>query len=300
MLRLPLHTNSLDRREMPVQTHVKFDSAVAVVTGAGSGIGRSISGALARRGVSVVVTDVEDDSACETVDLITSAGGISFARHLDVTDAAEVDELAQWAFERFGRVDVLCNNAGVTLRPFRAVWDASAHDFEWMMKVNYFGVVNGLRSFLPRMRQQRGHKHVVNTSSATTLKTTTGHGPYTASKCAVDGLSRVLRDELLEQGDDFGVTVFHPGQVLTRVGTSERLRPAEDRDASAAVPPYVRRWPNSMSSPIPPDDVGELVVNAIASNAPHVLTHPLPVEHFDLRLRDYQSFDGTAPPTDGP
>ncbi|MGW1547239.1 SDR family NAD(P)-dependent oxidoreductase [Streptomyces sp. NPDC002346] len=269
---------------------LEWDGAVVVVTGAGGGIGRAIARSTAARGARVVVSDIEAVAAEGVAREIRDEGGAAIAVRADVSDQASVEALADRAFEEYGRVDVLCNNAGVTMRPFRAVWDASPADFKWMMDVNYFGVIHGLSAFVPRMRAQAGHKHIVNTSSMATLDEVPGHGMYTASKAAVDGISDVLRSELADQGDDFGVTVLYPGQVATRIATSERLRPEVDRSDARNVKPYERRGAlQAHQVAIEPDVVGEMVVHAIETNAPYCLTHPAPAEGLRARLDSWIS-----------
>jgi NAD(P)-dependent dehydrogenase (short-subunit alcohol dehydrogenase family) len=273
-----------------VKSAFEFNQAVSLVTGAGGGIGASIAQSLALRGAIVVVTDIEPDAAQATVDRIAGAGGTATARRLDVTDSSAVDALADEVYDTFGRVEVLVNNAGVTMRPFRAVWDASMADFEWMMRVNYFGVVNGLRAFVPRMRAAGRRAHIVNTSSLATLDEAPGHAMYTASKAAVDGLSEVLRAEFVEQGDDIGVTILYPGQVTTRIATSERLREEADRSENRAVRAYQRKSaPRAHNEPLEPELVGDMVIAAIERDLPCVLTHPAPLETLRRRITDWEA-----------
>ena len=270
--------------------NMNFSEAVSMVTGAGGGMGRSIAESLARRGGTVVVTDIELTAAQETADLIAAAGGTAVACGLDVADADAVAALADHIYSEYGHLDILVNNAGVTMRPFRAVWDATPKDFEWMMRINYFGVINGLLAFVPRMREQGTRGHIVNTSSFATLDDVPGHGMYTASKAAVDGISTVLRAELKEQGDNIGVSILYPGYVTTRIGTSERLRPEEDRSDNREVKAYERRnTDKAHNQPLAPEFVGEMVVRAIELDLPYVLTHPAPVEELEQRLTDWKA-----------
>jgi NAD(P)-dependent dehydrogenase (short-subunit alcohol dehydrogenase family) len=269
---------------------INLARTVSMVTGAGGGMGRSIAKSLAHGGSTVVVTDIELDAAQETADLIVADGGTAIARRLDVADAGAVNALADEIYAIYGHLDVLVNNAGVTMRPFRAVWDASPADFEWMMRINYFGVINGLLAFLPRMRAQGTRGHIVNTSSMATLSDVPGHGMYTASKAAVDGISTVLRAELQDQGNDIGVTILYPGQVTTRIGTSERLRPEIDRSDNRQVKEYQRTNPAlAHNEPLDPELVGDMVVRAIELDLPYVLTHPAPAESLNQRVTDWSA-----------
>lgn len=260
-----------------------FENAVSVVTGAGGGIGRAMALSLAGRGSRVVVADIEKDAAEAVAKEIQAAGGIAMAVATDVTVPESVEQLAQDTFQTFGRVNVLCNNAGVTMRPFRALWDGSPKDFQWMMDVNYFGVVNGLMAFLPHMLDQPGRRHIVNTSSMSTLDGVLGHSMYIASKSALNALTDSLRDELEDHAQDIGVTLFMPGVVATRITTSERLRPTEERSDSRHVKEY-RRNDVLARTAIEPETVGDMVVHAIESNLAYCLTHEAPAERMYQRI----------------
>jgi len=262
---------------------------VAVVTGAGSGMGRSIALAFAARGALVCVVDIERDAAQSTVDEIVSQGGHGAAYAVDVSDFEAVKAVADAIYAAHGRVDVLCNNAGVTMRPFRAIWDGDISDFRWMMEINYFGIVHGVLAFVPRMRAQDGHRHIINTSSFSSLDEVPGHGMYSASKGAVDAFSEVLRAEFKDHGEDIGVTILYPGYVPTRIGSSERLRKADERsdarDVKAYAYPLERKAHNT---PIPAETVGAMVVEAIDRNLAYCLTHPAPVDALNARVRNWE------------
>ncbi|MCW2672651.1 MAG: short-chain dehydrogenase/reductase [Frankiales bacterium] len=248
---------------------------VSVVTGGGSGIGRAIALSFALKGYRIAVADLRSPDADKVVAEIRAAGGEAKAYAVDVSDPEAVDGFADQVFADHGRVDVLCNNAGVTLRPFRAVWDTSPQDFEWVLRTNYLGVAYGLRAFVPRMRLQAGHKHVVNTSSMTAVETVPGHGAYTASKAAILALSDVLRAEFEDQGDDFGVTVLIPGKVHTWITASETLRPSDDMSKNRAVIPYVTHEPiaRTRTEAVSAESVGAMVARAVAANAAYCVTH---------------------------
>ncbi|KAH6999308.1 hypothetical protein EDB80DRAFT_555794, partial [Ilyonectria destructans] len=187
----------------------------AVVTGAGGGIGRSIALSLAEAGCDVLVADIDLEAAEVVAGEIEALGRRGIAMKVDVTRSDDVKAMADRAYSEFSNVTVLVNNAGVTMRPFRAIWDSSEADFKWMMEVNFFGVQNGVAAFVPRMLETPGRKHIVNTSSMATLIDPAGHGAYNAAKSAVDGLSNSLRNEVEEE--DIGVTIVYPGRVDTRI-----------------------------------------------------------------------------------
>jgi NAD(P)-dependent dehydrogenase (short-subunit alcohol dehydrogenase family) len=262
------------------------EDTVVVITGGATGIGRSMALSFVGRGAKVVVADIDESAAGELVREIAGLGGEATAVHVDVSSAESVERLADTAFSTYGRVDVLCNNAGVSMRPYRASWNASLRDFAWLMEVNYFGVVNGILSFVPRMRAQSGHKHMVNTSSVTALDIAPGHAPYAATKAAVTALSDALRYELEDHGDDFGVTVLYPGLIPTRIATSERLRPDQERSSSRHIEAYEPKRAATLAynAPVAVETIGELVLAAVLSGSNAVLTHEYPEAEIEARL----------------
>lgn len=289
----------------------EFRGRVAVVTGAGTGMGRAIALSLAREGVDVVVADIELAHAEAVRDEAIALGVRAVAQQTDVSKLEQVQALANAAYNRFAKVDMLVNNAGVTLRPFRAVWDTAYEDFRWVIDVNIWGVIHGIHVFVPRMRAQPGEKHIVNVSSMGTLVKVPGHSTYTLTKAAINGFSDVIREELANDG--IGVTILFPGYVKTRIATSERLRPENERSDTRNVVPYesylkgepsvTKEEPGVSRSPvkiddagqmqigIEADDVGPMVVKAIRENRPYCLTHPAPHvalrKHVDELLNSY-------------
>jgi NAD(P)-dependent dehydrogenase (short-subunit alcohol dehydrogenase family) len=284
---------------------MEITGRTAVVTGAGSGIGRAIALALGAQGANVAVADIEQEAADAVAAEIEDAGGRSSAHCTNVAELDEVRQLADAVYENYGSVEILVNNAGVNLRPFRASWDTSYEDFQWVMNVNFWGVLNGHHVFVPRMLETEGHKHIVNTSSAASLLSIAGISAYAASKYAVDGLSHSAREELKTQG--IGVTILHPGPVQTQVASSERLRPIKERSQTRRVKPWTDyltqtgagnavvedrvdkppTYPDVAATPweyITPAAVGLRVVEAIKNNQPHILTHPAPDEELRHHL----------------
>jgi len=292
---------------------IQLEYGVAVVTGAGGGIGRSIALSLANAGCNVVIADIDQQAASAVAEEIDALGRQSLAVQVDVSDKAAMEALADKTFERFGKTTVLVNNAGVTLRPFRAIWDTSDADFRWVMNVNFWGVLNGIQAFLPRMMAQEGTKHIVNTSSMSGLLDIAGHGAYSAAKAAVDGLSGSLRSELASH--DIGVTLLFPGYIATRIATSERLRPADEQSDKRGVKPYsdyvadqqrkagainqvtggeVASGSQASAQPIDVATVGPMVLDAILANRPYCFTHPAPETAIHARAARF--LDAYHPP----
>ncbi|ADP81266.1 SDR family NAD(P)-dependent oxidoreductase [Pseudofrankia inefficax] len=267
-----------------------FSGLHAVVTGGGTGIGRSIALSLAEAGAAVAVADIEPDVANAVRDEIVDKGGRAIAVQVDVSKHDAVVALADRVFDEFGTVEILVNNAGVTVRPFRALWESSISDFEWVMACNFWGVLYGIRAFLPRMLEQSGFRQILCTSSTSSLTGLGGHTAYTASKGAVDGLVRSLTAEVRPAG--IGVTTLFPGPVETRIWSSERLRSEQEKSDLRDVPAYV--GPDRPHKPVKigADRVGPMVVEALRQRAPYVLTHEEPMPNTIAYLDSLGTYAG--------
>jgi len=208
-----------------------LEDKVVVITGAGSGIGRSLAERAARRGALVAVSDVNADGLAETVDLLKSAGAREIrSDHLDVADKAALDAYAADVAAGFGRVNVVVNNAGVALAG--DFIDLEHSDVEWIVGINFWGVWNGTRAFLPHLISS-GDGHVVNISSLFGLISMPGQAAYNATKYAVRGFTEALREEMLIAGHPVGVTCVHPGGIKTGIARNARVSAREDKQATA-------------------------------------------------------------------
>ena len=240
---------------------------VAVVTGAGSGIGRALACRFAQEKMRVVVADVEQGALDETVSLLPDD---VLARRTDVSRADDVDALAQETYERFGATHVLCNNAGV----FQGgvVWERSDADWDWTLGVNVYGIVHGLRAFVPRMIEQGDDGHVVNTASYAGLVSAAFCAPYTVSKFAAVALSECLAHDLRAAGAGIGVSVLCPSAVDTRIADSTRNRPGDEPilDDARFVADALR---DLTSRGLDPADVAAMVVDAIRADRFYVPTN---------------------------
>jgi NAD(P)-dependent dehydrogenase (short-subunit alcohol dehydrogenase family) len=253
-----------------------LEGKVAVVTGAASGIGAALAEAFAAAGGSVVLADVETGSLEETAARIAATGAPVEAVLTDVSDAASVDALAKATVARFGQVDILCNNAGVST--FNTFDDQTLDDWRWVIDVNLWGVVHGVHAFLPIMKAQGTPGHIVNTASiAGLLSGLPFLSPYSATKVAVVSISETLRIELAMAASPIGVSVLVPSSVDTRVVDAERNRPValapETRTDAAEGFRLAVKDSFTGDAGKTPAEVAAIVLDAIRTNRFWVITH---------------------------
>jgi NAD(P)-dependent dehydrogenase (short-subunit alcohol dehydrogenase family) len=264
---------------------------VAVVTGAASGIGYGLAERFASEGMKVVLADIEAPALDDAAGRLRGQGFEVEQVTTDVSRWDQVEQLARRTLDRFGAVHVLCNNAGVvTSGP---IWEQSLEDWQWVVGVDLWSVIHGVKAFVPLMLEQGGQAHVVNTASVAGLVGFAHLAPYTAAKFAVVGLSESLYHDLRAAGSGIGVSVLCPGVVPTGISRSARNRPG-GADMSAGVPPP--REPPATALTV--GEVAAHVVDAIRSDRFWVVTHQ---PYLDvLRSRTLGMIDGAqpvAPPT---
>ncbi|MCZ6463364.1 MAG: SDR family NAD(P)-dependent oxidoreductase [Proteobacteria bacterium] len=270
---------------------------VAVVTGAGSGIGRALSEVLAEAGMHVVAADLDLADAEAAAEAVRARERRGLAVEVDVTDRGAVEELARRSYEAFGACHLLCNNAGVlvmgtALAPVPEQWD-------WVVDVNLRGVLHGVQCFVPRMLAQGGPAHIVNTASMAGLAPSPRVAAYTASKYAVVGFSECLRIDLEEHG--IGVSVVCPGGVKSRLFEG-RHRPSDapvlSSDDLAAV---ARAGSPDSAVLIDPERVARAVLDGVRDGDLYIVTHPQMRDQVEARCRDLlAAFDKAAARQDAP
>ncbi|HEX9259785.1 MAG TPA: SDR family NAD(P)-dependent oxidoreductase [Acidimicrobiales bacterium] len=254
---------------------------VAVVTGAGSGIGYAMAEALARRGVSIVLADVQVDALEAAAIKIGELGVETLAVRTDVSKVEQVEELATATMDRFGAVHVVCNNAGVASPG--DPWFGPLSSWEWTMGVNFWGVVHGVRAFLPLI-VAGGGGHIVNTASIAGVYPGFS-SPYDASKHAVVAITEGLYNTLQMTGLPVGVSCLCPGWVRTGIIDADRNWPAELGERPESNPgaevsrKYVRR---AIDEGMTPAAVADLVVDAVSANRFWIFPHQ---EWLDLTVR---------------
>jgi NAD(P)-dependent dehydrogenase (short-subunit alcohol dehydrogenase family) len=247
---------------------------VAVVTGGASGIGFAMAERFAREGAKLVLADIEATPLEEAAQKLAAATEVLVVQ-TDVADAAQMDALAAKSLDRFGAIHIVCNNAGVA--GGGVMWELSTEDWEFVLRVNLWGVIHGIRVFARHLVEQN-EGHIVNTASMAGLISVPGMGPYNVSKHAVVTLSETLYGELQAAGSEVGVSVLCPGFVNTRIFESDRNRPdvlrnpggelgAEEREERRKV--ATQFFASAMS----PNAVAEKVLAAVTEKRFYILTH---------------------------
>jgi NAD(P)-dependent dehydrogenase (short-subunit alcohol dehydrogenase family) len=269
-----------------------LEGKVAVVTGGASGIGFAMAERFAAEGMKVVVADIEAPALAEAAGKLRAGGADVLDVVTDVSDEGQVLDLATSTYTHFGTAHVVCNNAGVT-GGAGLTWEIAQSGWDWTFAVNLWGVVHGIRAFVPRLVEQ-GEGHIVNTASVAGLKALPFASPYTATKHAVVGVSEALALELAMTGSAVKVSVLCPGFIRTRLLESERNWPKELGDAPNAAESVVGDLLRGLiEGGTEPADLAARVVAAVRADEFFVLSDP---EHaWVAEARGAETRSGTQP-----
>ena len=265
-----------------------FQGKVAVITGGASGLGRAMAERFARAGMRIVLADVEPKALARAEAEMKAAGAQVIGVRTDVSKAAEVEALAQKTLAAFGAVHVVANNAGVA--EGGSVWDNTAADWEWVLGVNVWGVIHGVRVFTPIMLAQGSEGHIINTASVAGLISPPGMGIYCVSKHAVVTLSECLHRDLAQKAAKVKCSVLCPAYVPTGIADSGRNRPAdlqETRHKTAADLALDASLKKAVQSgKLSAADVGQKVYEAVRDERFYILTHPKIKPSIQWRMED--------------
>jgi NAD(P)-dependent dehydrogenase (short-subunit alcohol dehydrogenase family) len=267
-----------------------FAGKAAFVTGGASGIGFALGRAFAQAGMKVMLADIEAEALAAAVKSLAVSGPDIRGVACDVADPASVEHAAKTSFDAFGKVHVVCNNAGVAAAG--GIDNISLDNWRWVLDVNLMGVLHGIRSFLPHIRAHGEGGHIVNTASMAGMTGGLGFSPYTASKFAVVGMSEGLAVQLKPFG--IGVSVLCPSYVRTGIGESGRNRPerygtAATLDPASPAAVMVAEIARRLEAGLEPDAVAARVLDAIKGDELYVFTHPDSRKAVDERFAAIQA-----------
>jgi len=266
----------------------EFNGKVAVITGGAEGIGRAIAERAAAAGMKLVLADIDEARLKTVVDEFSARGVDAVGLKADVSKQDQVEALAALAFARHGNIHLLVNNAGVGHN--RPVWETTQADWDWVMGVNLYGVIHGLRAFIPTMLAKGEPGHIVNTASMAGLTSQPGLAIYNASKHAVVTVSEGLHHDLTLRQSKLRVSVLCPAWVKTRIHLSGRNRPDGDTAPLDTLDPVATKVGlavmNAVENGIPVAQVANDVFDAIAAERFYILTHPGHKPAIQTRLED--------------
>ena len=271
---------------------------VAVITGAASGIGRGIAERCVSEGMKVVLADIEQADLTLAEEKLKALGGTVLGVKTDVSKRSDVEQLARRAVDAFGQVHLLFNNAGVAAGG--APWEATWNDWEWVIGVNLWGVIHGVKVFTPLMLAQNTECHIVNTSSTAGLVVGSGSAPYAVTKHGVVALSESLYLALEQRNSLVKVSVLCPGLVRTDIVNAERHRPAELRNEPVTLTPEMQAgmaaFKAALEASTPPSLVADAVFNGIQKEQFYILSHPEWREVIKLRTDKLLSMENPQNP----
>jgi NAD(P)-dependent dehydrogenase (short-subunit alcohol dehydrogenase family) len=263
----------------------EFKGKVAVITGAASGIGRGIAERCVKQGMKVVLADIEEANLTKAETELKTLGGTVLSVKTDVSKRSDVELLARQSLDTFGQVHLLFNNAGVGAGG--APWEATWNDWEWVIGVNLWGVIHGVKVFTPLMLAQNSECHIINTSSAAGLTVGGFSAPYGVTKHAVVALSESLFLTLQQRNSLVKVSVLCPGLVRTNIADAERNRPARLRNEAVKLTPEMQAglaaFKAAIEASMPILQVADLVFDAIKKEQFYILPDPEWTEVIRLR-----------------
>jgi NAD(P)-dependent dehydrogenase (short-subunit alcohol dehydrogenase family) len=271
----------------------RFAGRVAVITGGASGLGRAMAMRFAREGMKVVLADVNAGDLDRTESELRAAGASAVGVRCDVSKAEDVEALAAKTLQAFGAVHLVANNAGVS--PLGNVWENSVADWQWILGVNLWGVVHGVRVFTPLLlaeaQKPDGEAHIVNTASVSGLICAPGMGLYNVTKHAVVALTETLHHDLARRGARMKCSVLCPAYVPTGIADSARNRPAELADAGRVKTEEDLARETGLKKAvergrISADDVAQTVFEAVRDERFYILTHPKILGAVQARMED--------------
>jgi len=247
------------------------EGKVAFITGGANGAGLGMAKVFIRNGIKVVIADIRQDSLDRAMGQFTDTAGIHPIR-LDVTDRQAFTRAADETERVFGKIHILCNNAGINL--FVPIEECTYNDWDWVMGVNFGGVVNGIQTFIPLIRKHGEGGHIVNTASMAAFLPAALAGIYTAAKFGVRGLSEALRLSLYPY--NIGVSCFCPGLIDSTIYESENVRPdgLVSPEATAKNQGFMEMLPEIHKFGMSSEEVGEKVLAGIRKNSMYIFSHP--------------------------
>jgi NAD(P)-dependent dehydrogenase (short-subunit alcohol dehydrogenase family) len=277
----------------------EFKGKVAVITGAARGIGRGIAERCVNEGMKAVLADIDDADLAKAETELKTLGGTVLGVRTDVSKRADVELLARRTLDAFGQVHLLFNNAGVGAGG--SPWEATWNDWEWVVGVNLWGVIHGVKVFTPLMLAQNVECHIVNTASAAGLIVGGGSAPYAATKHAVVALSESLYLTLQKRTALVKVSVLCPGLVRTNIANAERHRPAGLKNEPVEMTPEMRAGLNlfkaAIEAAMPPLQVADMVFDAVKNERFYILTHPEWLEVIQMRTDRLLRLENPQDPT---
>jgi NAD(P)-dependent dehydrogenase (short-subunit alcohol dehydrogenase family) len=268
-----------------------FRGRVAVVTGGASGIGRGLADLCAAEGMKVVLADIEEPALKDAEQSLKNSGADVLAVPTDVSKLGDVEALAQKTIDAFGAVHLLFNNAGVAeVQHSTDLWEHTINDWLWVSGINLWGLIHGIKTFVPIMLRQNDDCHIINTSSIGGLMHGPAIGIYGMTKAAIVSISETLYAQLRQRNARIGVSVLCPAGVRTRIVEADRNRPPELRDPPRPDTPeqlaVLRFFQELNEAGMPPEKFAGLVFEAIRQDRLYVLTHPESIEGVRERMEN--------------